>query len=234
MKISTNPQWEDTANFKLKGAAHLIEGGATEQDSKGRWRISYIKWKESTTGPAQIVMESGKTYDAPRIYMALGDGSKYTDKIIKKNEKGEPFKRIVNWGDVQPGSQIEIVFGIGKIWKTPMGLTVTLEIKQAIFYPPEPKSSSAFAGKRCVEDPSETELLALMEGSAAAAEKTEEEIPQGGGGYVPTFEEDAPETELREEVFEAPKDPKEFSSPAKETSNTAPGAPKKKRKTAEE
>jgi hypothetical protein len=231
-KISTNPQWENTANFKIPRAAHLLESGATEQDSKGKWRTAYIKWKESTTGPAQIVLESGKSYDAPRIFMALGDGSKYTDKIIVKNEKGEPVKRFVNWGDVKPGSEIEIQFKFGKIWKTPMGLTAGLEVVQAIFYPPAPKSSSAFAGKRCVEDPSESELMALMEGSSST-EKTEEEIPQGGGGYVPTFEEDAPESESREEVIEA-KDSKDFSSPVKETSATVPGAPKKKRKTAEE
>ena len=236
-KISSDPRWQNTVNFKIPKAAHLIEGGATEQDNKGKWRISHIKWKESSTGPAQIVLDSGKSFDAPRIFMALTqDGTKYTDKIIVKDDKGEPVKRFVNWGDVKPGSEIEIQFKFGKLWKTPMGLTAGLEVVQAIFYPPPPKSSAAFAGKRCVE-PSEEELLALMEGSAP--EKTEEEIPQGGGGYVPTFEEDSPPREAREvsesrEELEAPKEAKEFSSPIKETSSSLPSAPKKKRKTAEE
>ena len=232
-KISSDPRWQNTINFKIPKAAHLIESGATEQDSKGKWKTSYIKFKESTTGPAQIVLDSGKSYDAPRIFMALtSDGTKYTDKIIVKNQSGEPVKRFLNWGDVKAGSEIEIQFKFGKIWKTPMGLTVSLEVVQAIFYPPPPKSSTAFAGKRCVE-PSDEELLAIMEGSASEA-KPEEEIPQGGGGYVPTFEEDAVEAPEKEEISETLEAPKEFTSPTKEPSSSAPGAPKKKRKTAEE
>jgi hypothetical protein len=236
-KISSDPRWQNTINFKIPKAAHLIEGGATEQDSKGKWKTSYIKFKESTTGPAQIVLDSGKSYDAPRIFMALTpDGTKYTDKILVKGQSGETVKRFINWGDVKPGSEIEIQFKFGKIWKTPMGLTVSLEVVQAIFYPPPPKNSTAFAGKRCVE-PTDEELLAIMEGGASSEAKPQEEIPQGGGGYVPTFEEDAPEVPevpeaKEEETLEAPK---EFTSPVKESSSSsAPGAPKKKRKTAEE
>lgn len=225
-KISSDPKWPNTVNFKIPKAASLITGGTTSQDSKGKWRIEEMIWKESKEGPVQIVLESGKSFDAPRIYMALpGDGTKYTDKIIAPDASGTKVKRFLNWGDVKKGSEIEIQFKFGKVWYTPMGITLSLEIVQALFYPPAPKSSTSFAGKRCVE-PTDEELLAATE----AVESVEAPAESGaaGGGFVPTFDEDETNVESAEK-------PAEFTSPVKEsTGSSAPGAPKKKRKTTSE
>lgn len=229
-KISSDPKWPNTVNFKIPKASSLITGGTTSQDSKGKWKIDGITWKESKEGPVQIVMESGKSYDAPRIFMALpGDGTKYTDKIIAPDATGAKVKRFLNWGDVKKGSEIEIQFKFGKVWYTPMGISLSLEIEQALFYPPAPKSSMSFAGKRCVE-PTDEELLAATEAVESEAAETIESVAAGGGGFVPTFED---ETNAEEPVEK----PAEFSSPAKESSSStaaAPGAPKKKRKTTTE
>jgi len=230
VKPSADPKWPDTLSFKIRNGGCLIEGGTTIQDSKGRWKIDTIKWKESTTTPVQVVMDSGKAYDAPRVYMSIpGDDSKYTEKIIVKNAAGENVKRFVNWGDVRRGSEIQIQFKFGKIWKSPMGLTVSLDIVQALIDPPQIKSTTAFAGKRCVE-PTDEELLAISEGGTEGAQEAQPSPPPAsGGGYVPTFDEEEVE---KNEVVEA--ESKEFSSPVKESVATAPSAPKKKRKTAEE
>lgn len=199
----------------------MIEGGTTSQDAKGRWKIDSIKWKESTSLPVQVVMDSGKAYEAPRVYMSIpGDDSKYTEKIIVKSSSGENVKRFVHWGDVRRGSEIQIQFRFGKIWKSPMGLTISLDIVQALIEPPLIKSSSAFAGKRCVE-PEEEEVSAEV---SEAPEASPSPVPTTGGGYVPTFDEDE---EKQEEV------PKEFSSPIKDSAPSIPSAPKKKRKSAE-
>ena len=220
MKKSSDPKWPDTVNFKIAKAASLISGGSTIQDSKGKWKVDNIVWIESKDGPVQITTESGKSYDAPRIYMALpGDGTKYTDKIIATDASGNKNKRFLNWGDVKKGSEIEIQFKFGKVWYTPMGITLGLEIVQALFYPPAPKTTTTFAGKRCVE-PTDEELLAATEGASSSVVESEG-AGGGGGGFVPTFDED-------ETAVEKPP----ISSPTKESSSSsssAPGAPKKKR-----
>ncbi len=224
-KPSSDPsKWPATVNFKIKNAGSLIKGGVTEQDSKGKWKIAKIDWNESTTAPVPIKMESGKTYDAPGIFMAL-PGDKITDKIIKEDpQTKEKVRRFLNWGDVPRGSEFEAEIKLGKPWKTPMGITTSFEIVRAVFYPPAPKSTSAFAGKRCVE-PTDEELLSMMEASpeTSAPVPTSSEV----AGYVPTFDED--ETTLESMESGA------VSSPVKESKEaTAPGAPKKKRKTVEE
>ena len=229
-KISSDPKWPNTVNFKIPKAASLITGGTTSQDSKGKWKIDSMNWKESKEGPAQIVLESGKSYDAPRIFMALpGDGTKYTDKIISTDASGNKVKRFLNWGDVKNGSEIEIQFKFGKVWYTPMGISMSLEIVQALFYPPAPKSSTSFAGKRCVE-PTDEELLAATEGvESGGAAEVNAESGAAGGGFVPTFEDD--ETNVEDSAEK----PSEFTSPVKESNpSVAPGAPKKKRKTTHE
>jgi hypothetical protein len=225
-KPSSDPsKWPATVNFKIKNAGSLIKGGMTEQDSKGKWKIAKIDWNESSTGPVPIKMESGKTYDAPAIFMAL-PGDKITDKIIKEDpQTKEKVRRFLNWGDVPRGSEFEAEIKLGKPWKTPMGITTSFEIVRAVFYPPAPKSTSAFAGKKCVE-PTDEELLSMMEASpetSAPAAATSSEV----AGYVPTFDEDEITLESMESAA--------VSSPVKESKESAaPGAPKKKRKIADE
>ena len=233
MKRSSDPKWPDTVNFKIPKAASLILGGSTTQDSKGKWKIDNMEWKKSKDGPVQVILENGKSYDAPRIFMALpGDGTKYTDKIIDTDSSGAKEKRFLNWGDVKKGSEIEIQFKFGKVWYTPMGITLSLEIVQALFYPPAPKTTTSFAGKRCVE-PTDDELLAATEGVSSMGESEGAAGGAGGGGFVPTFDED----ENVEAVVEKPV--VQISSPTKESSSSsssssAPSAPKKKRKTTAE
>jgi len=222
VKKSSDPKWPDTVNFKIPKASSYISGGSTIQDSKGKWKVDNIVWIESKDGPVQITTESGKSYDATRIYMALpGDGTKYTDKIIATDASGNKVKRFLNWGDVKKGSEIEIQFKFGKVWYTPMGITLGLEIVQALFYPPAPKTTTTFAGKRCVE-PTDEELLDATEGVSSSVV---EGAGGGGGGFVPTFDED--ETSVEPAVEKPPI----FSSPVKESSSSssAPSAPKKKR-----
>jgi len=224
VKKSSDPKWPDTVNFKIPKASSLISNGSTIQDSKGKWKVENIVWTESKEGPVQVITESGKSYDAPRIYMALpGDGTKYTDKIIATDASGNKVKRFLNWGDVKKGSEIEIQFKFGKVWYTPMGITLGLEIVQALFYPPAPKTTTSFAGKRCVE-PTDEELLAATEGvSSSMVESEGAGAAGGGGGFVPTFDED----ETVEPAVEKEK-PVQISSPIKESSSSsAPGAPKK-------
>jgi len=227
VKNSSDPKWLPTVNFKIPNASSLISGGSTSQDLRGKWKIDNIVWTESKEGPVQVIKESGKSYDAPRIFQALpGDGTRYTDKIIVTDASGNKVKRFLNWGDVKKGSEIEIQFKFGKVWYTPMGITLGLEIVQALFYPPTPKTTTTFAGKRCVE-PTDEELLAAAEGTSSSTVESESSGGAGGGGgggFVPTFDED-------ETVEPAVEKPVQFSSPAKESSSSssAPGAPKKKR-----
>lgn len=243
-KPSSDPaKWPAVVNCKIKNAGNLIKGGSTEMKPNGQYKIVEIKWNTSSTGPVPLLYESGKSGKAPDLYMALpGDGNKITDKIIKKDpQTGETSKRYLSWGDVERGSEIEAVIRVGNPWKTPMGISSNFEIVEAVFYPPAPKSSTSFSGKRFIEDPSDQELMG-MQPDETSAESPSPAQQEPGAGYVPTFDDDdegvadtsASEARASADVDLVKEETKEFASPVKEkeeSSQSAPGAPTKKRKT---
>ena len=175
--------------MKVPHASTMIRGG--KLNDKGD-RVSQIDWIHSEV-PLKAKSSYGRDLPVAQLYLAMDDEFKtYTSKYVSEDKS----MRQVSWGDATAKDKFVFEVSVDKVWKGPVGITISITIKKGLWRPSPRTAKVEFQGREEV-DPSLEQLLAIS-GQAPP-------ISSGGAPpQVPLFDEDdAEEREAMEEFIKS-------------------------------
>jgi len=187
-----DPKYKPTVSMKVPHASTMIKGG--KLNDKGD-RVALIEWNHSDV-PLKAKSSYGRDIPVAQLYLAMDDEFKtYTPKYVGEDKS----IRQVSWGDATAKDKFVFEVTLDKVWKGPVGITISITIKKGLWRPSPRTAKVEFQGREEV-DPSLEQLLAIS-GQAPASSGAG---ASGGAGaaapQVPLFDEE--DEEEREAMAE--------------------------------
>jgi hypothetical protein len=187
-----DPKYKSTVSMKVPHAAVMIRGGKLNE--KGD-RVALIDWVHSES-PLKAKSSYGRDISVAQLYLAMDDEFKtYTSKYVGDDKA----MRQVSWGD--PTAKDKFVFEVtlDKVWKGPVGITISITIKKGLWRPSPRTAKVEFQGREEV-DPSLEQLLVISGQASASSAAAAAAAAAAAPPQVPLFEED--DAEEREAMAE--------------------------------